>query len=144
MKGTRIVRNAAALLAGQPITWVLTLVFTVIVPRNVGPGEWGEWTIAVTVGQLALMAFDLGTNTVLLKGISRYPDDSERTLGVAFMLRLILTPVVVLALAIDRSSAAVPVVSARQALEKMHFSAVAAVLNGVIVTTGAFVIVKLL
>jgi O-antigen/teichoic acid export membrane protein len=166
MKGTRIVRNAAALLAGQPITWVLTLVFTVIVPRNVGPAEWGEWTIAVTVGQLALMAFDLGTNTVLLKGISRYPDDSERTLGVAFMLRLVLTPVVVLAmvgfsllagysahtrllvslyaLAIAASYATVPVVSALQALEKMHFSAVASVLNGAIVTAGAFVIVKLL
>jgi O-antigen/teichoic acid export membrane protein len=166
MKGQRIVRNAAALLASQPLTWLLTLAFTIIVPRNVGPGEWGEWTIAVTVGQLTGMLFELGANTVLLKGMSRYPDDSERALGVMLMLRLVLSPLVVLAmvgfslvagyslhtrlllavyaLGIAANYATTPALYALQALERMHFSAVVSVLNGLILTVGAFVIVKLL
>jgi O-antigen/teichoic acid export membrane protein len=166
MKGQRIVRNAAVLLASQPITWVLTLLFTILVPRNVGPAEWGEFTIAVSIGGLVTMMFDLGANTVLLKGMSRYPEDSERALGVLLVLRLVLAPILVLtmvvfsalagysahtrlivaiyALPVAVSSLTLVVFSALQALERMQYAAVVSVLTGLILTGGSFVILKLL
>src|SRR5215471_75076 len=96
MKGPRIVRNVAALIAGQPITWMLTLVFTVIVPRNVGPTEWGEWTLAQSLGQLSSVVFDLGLNTVLIKGVSRRPEQARSQICAVLTAKVVLVPLMIL------------------------------------------------
>ena len=166
MKGKRIVRNAAALIAGQPITWVLTLVFTVMVPRNVGPSEWGEWTLAQSLGQLSSVLFDLGMNTVLVKAISRRPEEAQSQIGAVMTARLVLAPLMMLtmlgfslavgysqhtqilialaALSFGFASITASAASALQGFERMHLSAFASVLTGVILTTGAVIMVKIL
>jgi O-antigen/teichoic acid export membrane protein len=163
-QGHRIVRNTAALLASQPVTWTLTLIFTVIVPRNVGPGEWGEWVIAGAVGNLAKALLDFGVNTVLFKGVSRYPLDSRRTLGAALMLRICLTPaltlgmigfswlagysehtrliVALVSLGAAASYIGTPILVGLQAFEKMHVGAITSVLSGLILTGGAIFLLK--
>jgi O-antigen/teichoic acid export membrane protein len=165
-RGQRIVRNAAVLMAIQPLTWTLTLVFTVMVPRNVGPGEWGEWVIAFAVGNVARVLLDFGGNTVLFKGVSRYPDDSRRTLGAALTFRLCLMPVLaaamigfswvagysahtrlivaIVAFSVGVGYVATPAIFALQALEKMHLTAMAGVLGGLVQTAGAVLLVKFL
>lgn len=164
MTGQRILRNTAALVLSQPLTWALTLAFTVIVPRNVGPIEWGEWTIAASIGVIASVIFDLGVGTVLIKGMARFPNDSKRTLGAIVGLRLLLSPVVVVsmvgfsllagytahtrlivavvALAIAIQYVASPAAGGLQAIEKMHVNALSAVLTALMLTVGAFVMVK--
>lgn len=163
-QGHRIIRNAAALLASQPITWALTLIFTVIVPRNVGPGEWGEWVIAGAVGNLAKALLDFGVNTVLFKGVSRYPKESRRTIGAALTLRICLTPVLMLgmigfswragysehtrvivalvSLGAAASYIGMPILVGLQAFEKMHVGAITSVLSGLILTGGAIFLLK--
>jgi O-antigen/teichoic acid export membrane protein len=164
MKGQRILRNATALLAGQPITWALTLIFTVIVPRNVGPVEWGEWTVAQSLGQLASVLFDLGINTVLVKGVSRRPEEAESQVGVVLTLRLLLSPLIVLAmlgfsfvagysphtrllvgltaLSFSVTSVAMTGMYGLQGFERMHVCAFVSVLASVILTSGAVLMVK--
>jgi O-antigen/teichoic acid export membrane protein len=164
MKGNRIVRNAIALLVGQPVTWALTLAFTVLVPRNVGPDEWGEWVIAMGVGQVATLLFDIGTSTVILKGVSRYPEDSSEAMGIALTVRTLLAPLLVLAIvgfsfvahysahtrlivavvavSVAASYVAAPAVAGLRAFEKMHLSTIVTVLSTVILTGGAIVMVK--
>jgi O-antigen/teichoic acid export membrane protein len=164
-KGQNIVRNAAALMASQPLTWALTLIFAVEVPRNVGPSEWGEWIIAWAVGNLAKAVLDFGVNTVLFKSVSRRSKDAERPIGVVLMLRLLLSPVLVLGmvgfsivanysehtrlvvalvgLSLAAAYVATPVVFGLQAFEKMHLTAAGNVLSSLILTAGAVVLVKL-
>ncbi len=159
-----IVRNAAALLASQPLTWTLTLLFTVVVPRNVGPSEWGEWTIAWAVGNLAKAVLDLGINTVLFKTVSRHPDRPERILGAVLALRLFLTPALVLGmigfsliagysyhtrlvvaivgLSLAMAYIAGPIVFGLQAFERMHLTAAGNVLSSLILTGGSVALVK--
>jgi O-antigen/teichoic acid export membrane protein len=163
-RGQRVARNITALLASQPLTWLLTLIFTVIVPRNVGPGEWGEWVIAASVGQLAAAALDFGLNTVVFKSVSRYPEDSRRTLGAVLAIRFVVTPALVLgmigfsllaaysehtrlivvlaALRLAIGYLATPIVNGLQAFEKMHVTALVNVLGGLILTGGAVAMVK--
>ena len=166
MQGHRLIRNAAALLASQPVTWVLTLVFTVMVPRNVGPVEWGEWGVAQALGGLAIVLFDMGINTVVVKSVGRNPERAESTVGVALTLRLLLCPVIVVAMlgfsfvggysahtrllivlsamTAAASSLALTAAYGLQAFERMHLCALASVLTSVFLTTGAVVMVKLL
>lgn len=165
-QGHRILRNTAALLASQPITWTLTLIFTVIVPRNVGPGEWGEWAIAWAVGSLGKALLDFGINTVLFKGISRRPQNSGQTLGAALMLRMGLTPALILGMigfswlvgysehtrlivalvSLGAATAYIgtPIFWGLQAFEKMHVGAITNVVAGLMLTGGAILAIKFL
>lgn len=165
-QGHRIFRNTTALLASQPVTWALTLIFTVIVPRNVGPQEWGEWVIAGAVGNLAKALLDFGVNTVLFKGMSRYPQDSRRTLGAALMLRIALAPALmvgiigfswlagysehtrVIVALVSLGAAAgyigMPILIGLQAFEKMHVGAITSVLGSLMLTCGAIFLLKFL
>ena len=164
--GHRIVRNTVALLATQPVTWGLTLIFTVIVPRNVGPGAWGEWAVAGAVGYLAKASLDFGLSTLLFKSVSRYPQDSQRTLGAALMLRIGLTPALMLgmlgfswlagysehtrlivalvSLGAATSYIGAPILAGLQAFEKMHVGAITGVLSSLLLTGGAILLLKFL
>ena len=165
-RGQRIVRNASALMASQPLTWALTLVFTVLVPRNVGPSAWGEWTIAWAVAGMVKALMDFGINTVVFKNVSRHPQDSPRTIGAVLTLRLALVPVLALGMIgfslvagysehtrlivglvsvmVALGYVGTPVLAGLQAFERMHIVAVANVLGSLILTGGAVVLVKFL
>lgn len=93
--GQRMLRNAAALFASQPITWTLSIVFIVLVPRNLGPTEWGEWVIAGSVGGIASAILDCGLTTVIAKHVPREPDQAGSYIGAVLSLRLLLFPVLI-------------------------------------------------
>lgn len=163
--GGRVVRNTLALLASQPISWCFTLGFMVIVPRNVGPSEWGEWAVAWAIGLVGRAALDLGVNTVLLKEIARNAQVARRYLGAVLALRLLLAPVLAIAivgfgqlagypahtrvvLAIVACTLAIsyvgtPLAYSLQAFERMHVTALANVVTNGLMTVGALVLLKL-
>src|SRR4051794_10402925 len=64
-------RNITHLLAYQVLTWVVTFVFLIFAPRELGSDAMGAVGYAVAyVGFFALLA-GLGTSTVLLRDIAR-------------------------------------------------------------------------
>ncbi len=162
--GQRILRNALVIGASQPVGWALTLLFTVVIPRNVGPGEWGEWGIAWAVGLVARSGLDLGLNTLLLKEVPRRPTEAARWIGAVLGVRLVLAPVLVAAilgfglvaryprhtwviLAVVGISVAVsyietPLTFGLQAIQKMHFSTAAGLTANLLMTVGSVALVK--
>jgi O-antigen/teichoic acid export membrane protein len=164
IQGHRILRNALVLVASQPVSWALTLTFSVIVPRNVGPAEWGEWGTAWWVGLVCRAALDFGINTVLLKELPRRPANAASYLGGVLSARLALAPVLlvamlgfgfaahytphtmvilaIVAVAVVLSYISTPVTFGLQAFESMHLSALGGLLSNVILTAGAIVVVK--
>lgn len=162
--GQRILRNAMVIGASQPVSWALTLLFTVVVPRNVGPSEWGEWGIAWAVAIVTRSGLDLGLNTLLLKEVPRRPEEAGRWIGAVLAVRLALAPVLVagvfgfgivahyprhtwLVLAIVGISVAVsyietPLSFGLQAMQRMPASTIAGLTANLILSVGAVVLVK--
>lgn len=162
--GQRILRNALVIGASQPASWALTLLFTVVIPRNVGPAEWGEWGIAWAVAIVARASVDFGTNTLLLKELPRRPAEAGRYVGAVVGLKLALAPLMVagvlafgvvahyprhtwLVLAIVGTAVAVsyietPLTFGLQAIQKMHISTFAGLTANLMLTLGAVALVK--
>jgi O-antigen/teichoic acid export membrane protein len=164
IKRAVIVRNAAVLLGAQPVTWSLTLVFMVVVPRSVGAAEWGEWAIGWAVSLIARAALDFGINTVLLKEVAKDRSRAQEYVGAAVAAKLILAaPMLaavlgfsyiagysahtrlilgIIAVTTAVSFVATPTVLALQALEKMHVNAIGSILTSAVVTVVAVLLVK--
>lgn len=162
--GQRILRNAVVIGASQPVSWALTLLFTIVVPRNVGPGEWGEWGIAWAVALVTRSGLDFGLNTLLLKEVPRRPGDAAKWIGAVLAVRLALAPVLVVSvfgfgilahyprhtwvvLAIVAISVAVsyvetPLTFGLQATQRMPASTVAGLTANLILSLGAVLLVK--
>ena len=64
----RFLRNIAVLGGTQVVTWALTLAWTVVVPRAVGPTGIGELTTAMAVTSIAATVLELGLAVLLKDG----------------------------------------------------------------------------
>lgn len=93
----RMRRNVTALAGGQAVTWTMTLLWTFIVPRALGPIGMGVivsgWAVAGVLG----IVLGLGTKTYLVREMVVEPTRAPRLLGTAILLRVVLTPVFVVA-----------------------------------------------
>lgn len=85
-------RNLAALTSGQFITWTMTLVWTLIVPRALGPDGMGlivsGWAVAGVLG----IVLGLGTKNYLVREMVLTPEKAPALLGTAVALRIVMTP----------------------------------------------------
>lgn len=161
----RMLRNAAALFMSKPITWALSLVFILLVPRNVGPVEWGEWVIAGSIGAIAVALLDCGLITVILKEVPRQPSETASYLGTVLAARLIMTPLLISAMLIFARFAGYSVhtqivvglvaltaavgsvgrvaAGGLQAMQRMRIIAALDVVNNALVTGAAFWLLKI-
>jgi O-antigen/teichoic acid export membrane protein len=164
MRRAVILRNTAVLLGAQPVTWGLTLVFMVVVPRSVGAAEWGEWSIGFAVSLIARAALDFGINTVLLKEVAKDRSRAEEYVGAAIAAKLVLAAplflavlgfsyiagysphtrliLAIIAATTTLSFVGTPTVLALQALEKMHVNAIGSILTNTVLTVLAVFLVK--
>lgn len=162
-RGRTVVGNALLLVVGQPVTWSLTLLFLLIVPRAVGPAAWGEITLATAIGAAAAIAIDLGLNNLLLKEVGRDRQGAADRVAAALAFRAILglgaflvvlavteaahfsrqlqVVVVVVTLSALTTSAVGPAVSALQGLERMIFSTVGAFVTSALAMLSATIAV---
>ena len=160
-----MLRNATALFVSQPITLTLSLVFMILVPRNLGPTEWGEWVIAGSIGAIAAALLDGGLITVILKEVPRQPSETARYLGTVLAIRLVLAPVLIgamltfariagysghtqiivgiVALMVAVAYVGRTVGGGLQAVQKMPIVAAADVLTNVLLTGAALWLLKL-
>jgi O-antigen/teichoic acid export membrane protein len=93
--GGRIARNVRALAGGQIVTWTMTLLWTLVVPRALGPAGLGLVVSAMSVTGVVAIVLGLGTRNYLVREIVVNPIEAGRLLGTALVLRLGLAPLVV-------------------------------------------------
>ncbi len=147
----RLVRNFGALFGAQLVTWTMTLLWTLIGPRLIGPGQFGIINTALSVGGVLLIFAGLGSSVYLVREIVSHPTQREKLVGTATVLKLMLAPVMVIGavmfvtlahysheqtlavyLAAVGSIAALVTdvqTGAFQALERMHYIAYANIIN---------------
>src|ERR1700694_3312749 len=152
----RLARNIAVLAGGQLFTWILSLLWTIVVPRALGPRGVGQYVVALSATSIVAAIAGLGINTLLIKEIARDRQGGSRLLGTAIGARLaaVLPSVVLMALFIqiaryDSLQATLlwiatasmflgllvePIQSAFQGIERMEYIAFGRGINTALVT----------
>ncbi len=85
-----ILKNTAVLFVGQFTTWALTILFTVYVPRRVGPVGWGELGLASAWTTVGSTLAALGMGTLMVRDMSRDHSKAAEMVGVALVTRMLL------------------------------------------------------
>jgi O-antigen/teichoic acid export membrane protein len=94
---SRIGRNISALAGGQVVTWTMTLLWTIVVPRALGPAGMGVIVTALAVTGVFSILLGLGTRNYLVREIVVNPAEASRLVGTGMILRLVVVPVFALA-----------------------------------------------
>ncbi|HXI94709.1 MAG TPA: flippase [Candidatus Acidoferrum sp.] len=160
---SRLARNLAFLAGGQVATWGLSLLWTIFVPRALGPRGLGELTIAYAATGVVSVVVSLGVGTLMVKEIARDRLKAPWMLGTAFVVRALFVVPSVAAIAlyirlagfggeqavvIWMATASMilvmftgPLQSVFQAIERMEFLAYADVLSKAAVTVLSIAVV---
>lgn len=85
--GNRILSNLFALSVSQVTTWTLTLVWTVIVPRLLGPAGSGFLVLVWSVNGLLMAICGMGSRTMLIREIARDRARAPALLATALAVR---------------------------------------------------------
>lgn len=147
----RLARNLGALVGGQLATWTMTLLWTLIVPRVLGPVGLGILVSAQSVSGVLGMVLGLGTRNYVVREIVMDPAGAPKLIGTAIVLRTVLAPLVGIAAVLWAHLAhynhdqaivlylitimtvlnllAEPMQAALQAMERMKYLAYADIIN---------------
>jgi O-antigen/teichoic acid export membrane protein len=96
-QGSRLGRNVGALAGGQAVTWTMTLVWTLVVPRALGAAGFGVIMAAIAITGIFAVVFGLGTRNYLVREIAADQNEAPRLLGTAVVLRFAVAPILVVA-----------------------------------------------
>ncbi|MGZ6709354.1 MAG: flippase [Solirubrobacteraceae bacterium] len=147
----RVARNVLALAGGQAVTWSVTLLWTFVVPRALGPAGLGLLVSGMSVSGVLAIVLGLGTRNFLVREMVVDPGAGRRLMGAAMVLRLVMAPVFALAVVVYASAAHLsheaslvlyltatsaffvllvePIQAGFQAIERMKYLAYSDVLN---------------
>ena len=161
----RLARNIAALAGGQVVTWALTLLWTLFVPRALGPAAMGQLTIATAATGVLSSVISLGIATLMIKEIARDHSRAPSLVGSAILLRVLcilpaalivavylrllhadreLTMVMVLATAsMFLALFAGPITAAMQGMEQMELPTYTNVINRAATAVGGVALVMI-
>ncbi len=95
----RLGRNVAMLSGSQAITWTMSLAWTIVVPRALGPANLGLIVTALSVSGVVGIVLGLGTRTYLVREMVVQPAARPALVGTALVLRTVLAPVYIVAIA---------------------------------------------
>lgn len=88
--GKTIAKNASVLMASQLITWVLTLLLMLFLPRYLGPEAVGDLHFAGSLWAIVAITVTFGMDRYLIKEIARYPEKTSELFGTTVIVRTIL------------------------------------------------------
>jgi lipopolysaccharide exporter len=164
-KRTGLAGNVASLAASQLVTWLLTLAWTLVVPRVIGPDGMGVLVTATSSNAILGVILGLPTKDFLTREIVAHPDDAPTLLGSAFVFRICCLPVFVVSVGLYVHFANLghtgvvvmylvtgsticmlltdPALAAFQAVERMEYLALSDVSNKSIQTLGGILLVLL-
>ena len=89
---SRVTRNVAAMAGGQAVTWSMSLLWTLVVPRALGPAGMGVIVTAWSVTGVLGVVLGLGTRNYLVREMVVRRTEAPRLLGTAIVLRIALAP----------------------------------------------------
>ncbi|HMQ31507.1 MAG TPA: flippase [Chloroflexaceae bacterium] len=81
-------KNAGAMLVSQVVTWTLTLVFSIVMRRVLGPEGSGHIVIAQSIWLIAGVFIGFGMDLLLTKEIARNHERAAELLGTSYLLRI--------------------------------------------------------
>jgi len=87
-------RNFRFLASSQLITWTMTLLWTLVVPRALGPTGLGTIMTAWAVTGILGVILGLGTRNYLVRESVIKPDAAPQLIGTALVLRVVLSPLI--------------------------------------------------
>ena len=90
-------RNVTVLASAQLITWTMTLLWTLVVPRTLGPSNMGVIMAAWSITGILGVVLGLGTRNYLVRESVVRPDAASQLIGTALLLRVILSPLLLAA-----------------------------------------------
>lgn len=105
---SRIVANSAVLMAGQLITWALTMAFTIYVVRRIGPVGWGDFSIANALIALVTTVAALGIGTLMVRDMARDHSKAPSMIGAALLIRAAFSVPCLLAIGLVAVAAGYP------------------------------------
>ncbi len=88
--GQVIVKNASVLFASQIITWALTLLLTIFLPRFLGPAAVGQFHLANSLWAVVAIVATFGMDVLLVKETARAPGRAAELFGTTLVLRSLL------------------------------------------------------
>jgi O-antigen/teichoic acid export membrane protein len=87
-------RNISFLAVSQLITWTMTLLWTLVVPRSLGPEGMGTIMAAWSVTGILGVVLGLGTRNYLVRASVIEPEEQGQLVGTALVLRALSAPIV--------------------------------------------------
>lgn len=84
-----IAKNASVLMISQAMTWAMSLVLMLFLPRFLGAEGMGQLHLSMSIWAIVGMFITFGTDTLLTKEISRTPEKTSELVGAAVILRSI-------------------------------------------------------
>lgn len=85
---TRIIfKNVGALMTSQLLTWSLTLLVTIFLPRQLGPTQVGQLYMAISLWSIVTILCRFGTEVYIIKAIARTPERAPQLLGTTLLAR---------------------------------------------------------
>ncbi len=82
-------RNALALVAGQAATMVLGILFSAILGRTLGAGDFGLYFLINSFASFALVVVDWGQQVLGFREVAKAPERGGELLGTGLVLRLV-------------------------------------------------------
>lgn len=83
-----VFKNASAMLVSQIVTWTLTLVFSIVLRRYLGPEGSGHIVIAQSIWLITGVFIGFGMDLLLTKEIARDHERAAELLGTSYLLRV--------------------------------------------------------
>ncbi|MFL6127516.1 MAG: flippase [Mycobacteriales bacterium] len=153
-----VAANVTALAASQAITWSLTLLWTLVVPRALGPAGMGLVVTALSATSILGLLLGLPTRDFVTREIAARPAGARGMVGSAMIFRAAMAPVFLAAVAVFAAVAdlgtlgttvlylttaatlfslvAEPALAVFQAVERMEYLAYYEVLNKTCISLG--------
>ena len=94
-EGPKMRRNVTVLASAQLITWTMTLAWTLVVPRALGPSGLGTIMTAWAVTGILGVVLGLGTRNYLVRESVVRPNSAPGLIGTALVLRVVLSPLLI-------------------------------------------------
>lgn len=86
--GNSIAKNASYLLVSQLVTWGLTLIVTVVIPRMLGPANLGKLHLSESLWVMGLITIGFGSEYFITREIARNPARTNEIFGTNIVMRL--------------------------------------------------------
>lgn len=89
--GNRFAKNLSMLAGGQVTTWILAGMWTVVVPRGIGPQGMGLLVAAWAAAGIMSVMVGLGTRDLMVRRMAVNPSEAPAMVGTAITLRMLLS-----------------------------------------------------